>query len=836
MEIARETFPKRNMRITSFLLGVTLGCGFGQAKEPGSHEVIVDFLDYHCYECHDSATEKGEREFESLNLPLTSLHDLIMAQEIIDQITLKEMPPKKEEQPKDEERLAVIRALQGEVAAARSRFKSNGGKTVMRRLSDREYENTMAVLFGRRVDTLGLTLDFPKEKTSHHLDTVGESLVTSGFLLDQYFQSAQRLVENRLGKPEMEVKSWHFSDNFKQYEELAGSHQAVFKYKFLCIYEQPDTDTRQGSYGHIEDFLEGVPVSGLYDLEVLVQAMHRDTHYDPKIFGIDFSEPFILGVVPGDATKGHIHYPQRIEPVLAKSVVSDEKPEWVKFRVWLEKGQTPRFIFPNGPFESRRSVIEVNKRYKHEFKNPSKDVSRATLLREGKLPHLRISEIKVLGPLAEDGGSLEEKAVFGEGGFEEKKALEQLGRFAERAFRRPLDDEDRKRLESFYGKRLKEGAKARQAALDVVKMVLCSPSFFYLSEITPEEKPELKPYDLAARLSYALWAGPPDEELLKLAEEGRLNEPKILRGQVERMLRDERVAGFVESFLDGWLNLRDLGGMPPPRERARRYYAENWPASMKGEVRHFFGHLLKENGPVLELLDADYTFVDKYLAKHYGLAEGKTLRLKDGFRRVKLPDGSGRGGVLGMAAVLTVSSNGVETSPVTRGVFVSENILGVVPPPPPDEVPEIEPDVRGAKTLRERLAKHLASKTCAECHRKIDPPGFGLEMFDELGKWRDRYLKANKKAKALKVDATGEMPSGEKFDGFEGLKEILVSTRAEVFQRHLISTLLAHATGRHMEAVDQFAIRDIQAKVESGGGGLRTLVVEALVSEIFQSR
>ena len=133
-------------------MGVALGCGFGQAKEPGSHEVIVDFLDYHCYECHDSATEKGEREFESLNLPLTSLHDLIMAQEIIDQITLKEMPPKKEEQPKDEERLAVIRALQGEVAAARSRFKSNGGKTVMRRLSDREYENTMAVLFGRRVD------------------------------------------------------------------------------------------------------------------------------------------------------------------------------------------------------------------------------------------------------------------------------------------------------------------------------------------------------------------------------------------------------------------------------------------------------------------------------------------------------------------------------------------------------------------------------------------------------------------------------------------------------------------------------------------------------------
>ena len=824
------------MRRVAFLGAVILGCFLGQADEVNRHEVIVDFLDYHCYECHDSATQKGDREFEQLNLPLTSLQDLIMAQEIIDQVTLKEMPPKKKEQPEDEERLAVIRALRGEVAAARNRFKSNGGKTVMRRLSDREYENTMEVLFGRRVDTLGLTLDFPKEKTSHHLDTVGESLVTSGFLLDQYFQSAQRLVENRLGKPEIEPKKWHFTENFKQYEELQGSHRAAFKYKFLCIYEQPDTDTRQGSYGHIEDFLEGVPVSGLYDLEVLVQAMHRDTHYDPKIFGIDFSEPFVMGVVPGDAMKGHIHYPQRIEPVLAKSVVPDDKPEWVKFRVWLEKGQTPRFIFPNGPFESRSSIIQINKRYKEEFKNPGKDVSRTTILREGKLPHIRISEIKVRGPLAEEGGSLEEKAVFGEGGFDEKKALEQLGRFAQRAFRRPLDEADRKRLESFYGKRLKEGASTRQAALDVVKMVLCSPSFFYLSEITPEEKPELAPYDLAARLSYALWAGLPDEELLELAKEGRLNEPEVLRGQVLRMLRDERVEGFVESFLDGWLNLRALGGMPPPREKHRRYYAENWPASMKGEVRHFFRHLLKENRPVMELLKADYTFVDKYLARHYDFPEGETLRLKDGFRKVPVNDARRRGGVLGMAAVLTVSSNGVETSPVTRGVFVSENILGVVVPPPPDEVPEIEPDVRGAKTLRERLGKHLASKICAECHRKIDPPGFGLEQFDELGRWRTRYPKANKKAEALPVDPSGEMSSGEKFSGFGELRKILVSTRAEVFQRHLISTLLAHATGRHMEAVDQFTIQDIQTKVNADGGGLRTLVVESLTSEIFRSR
>ncbi|MGB1888277.1 MAG: DUF1587 domain-containing protein, partial [Akkermansiaceae bacterium] len=479
--------------IIGFLSFFVLGSSFAGAAA-SSREIVDDFLHSYCYDCHDTASEKGEREFESLKIPLETIQDLVMAREIIDQVTLKEMPPKEKDQPQDEDRLEVLRVLRSEVKAARGRFESNGGKTVMRRLSNREYENTLEVLFGRRVDTLGLTLDFPKEKTSQHIDTIGESLVTSGFLLDQYFQAAHRLVENRLGKVEVKAKDWHFTDNFKQYEELAGSHRAVFKNKYLCVYEQPDTDTRQGSYGHIEDFLEGVPVSGLYDLKVLVQGMHRDTHYDPEIFAIDLSEPFTLGVVPGDATKGHIHYPQRIEPILATAVVPDKKPEWIEFRVWLEKGQTPRFTFPNGPYESRRSVLELNRRYKHEFKNPSNGVSRASLLREGKLPHIRISEVKVRGPIKEEKGTLEEIAIFGKEGFKSEKALEQLNRFAEKAFRRPLNESDRKRVHDFYGKRIDEKAEPRQAALDTLKLILCSPSFFYLSEITPEDDQALKPF------------------------------------------------------------------------------------------------------------------------------------------------------------------------------------------------------------------------------------------------------------------------------------------------------------------------------------------------------
>jgi hypothetical protein len=823
------------------VLGFLLIAAGAHAAESPAQKVLSPFLDTYCLKCHDTVTQKGDRDFENFTLPLSKPADLIAAKDIIDQLTLREMPPSKAKvQPTDDERLAVIRVLRESVAGARGKFASTSARTVMRRLSNREYENTLATLFGRRVDTLGLTADFPKEKASEHIDTIGKSLVTSGFLLDQYFQSANRLVETRLGRPETPPKSWDFAGHFVQYEELQGPHKTAFNYRYLCLYEQPNTDTRQGGYGHIEDFLKGVPVSGLYDIAVLAQAMHRDTHYDAGIFGIDFSEPFRLGVVPGDATKNHIHYPQAIEPLLGQAILPDDKPEWIKFRVWLEAGQTPRFIFPNGPYESRASVLEVNKRYKGEFdaKFANAGVSRTHLITgSGELPHIRISEIKIDGPLPEPGGSREEIAVFGERGFQPKQALDQLYAFGARAYRRPLTAADRAGIRKLYERRIGEQATPRQAALDTLKMILCSPSFLYFSEVTDEKETKLGSYDLASRLSYALWSAPPDAELLAAAGAGKkLTDPRELRKQSSRLLADERVGGLVNGFLDSWLNLRDLGGMPPPRESTRVYYAENLPEAMKTEVRLFFRHLIRENGSMQRFLDADYTFADKRLAKLYNLPEQKNLHIADGFQRVSLAGNRQRGGLLGMAGVLTVSANGVETSPVTRGVWVSENILGIKPPPPPDVVPAIEADVSGATTIRERLAKHRADPTCAECHRKIDPLGFGLETFDPIGRWRETYPKPKSKAPAPKVDSSGEFGSGKTYAGFHDFKSILVTDRTDAFTRHLIKQVLSYSTGRHMEPSDDFVIDDILQAVKQDGYGLRTLIVECLSSEIFRSR
>ncbi|MCA9135713.1 MAG: DUF1592 domain-containing protein [Planctomycetales bacterium] len=800
--------------------------------------LVQDLIRKYCVECHNADSAEGERTFDSFRLPILSESQLITADEIVDQVTLSVMPPEDADQPSDEERLALVGALRNSIADARDKFTSSGARTVMRRLSNREYENTLAALFDRRVDTLGLTADFPKENTSKHMDNIGESLVTSGFLLDQYFQAASRLVETRLGKPEMEPQSWHFTDHFVQYEELTGAHKSVFNFEFLCLYEQPNTDTRQGGYGHIEDFLQGVPISGLYDIEVHAQAMHRDTHYDPKIFRVDFSEPFQLAVVPGDATKGHIHYPQSIEPILGQAIVPDDEPEWLSFRVWLEAGQTPRFIFPNGPYESRESVIEVNKRYNKEFKDPkaANGVSRTHILREGELPHIKIGEIKIRGPIHEEGGTKEEIAVFGPEGFQEDRALEQLFAFGQKAYRRGLEESDRERIEGMYKKRISQDATPRQAALDTIKMILCSPSFLYLSEITPEDETKLRPFDLASRLSYALWAAPPDDQLFDAATSGRLTETDELKTQIVRMLADGRSREFVNGFLDSWLNLRDIGNLPPPRKDAIDYYAENLPDSMKTEARQFFRRLLDENGPVTDFIDADYTYVDKKLAKLYDLPDKDTLRLEDGFQRVALADNRQRGGVLGMAGVLTVSANGVDTSPVTRGVWVLENVLGITPPPPPDVVPAIDADVSGAKTIREKLARHSEDRTCYVCHRNIDPLGYALETFDPIGRWRSKYPKPKGKGAALAIDSSGKLPSGETYANFADFKRVLLENRSEPFARNLIEKLLMYSTGRHMERSDQFEIDEILQRVKDDGYGLMTMVTEVLTSEIFRSR
>jgi hypothetical protein len=314
----------------------------------------------------------------------------------------------------------------------------------------------------------------------------------------------------------------------------------------------------------------------------------------------------------------------------------------------------------------------------------------------------------------------------------------------------------------------------------------------------------------------------PDAELL--SED--LTKPEVLLAQTRRMLKDKRSDAFVAGFLDSWLNLRNLGGMPPDRGEFEEYYSKGFQDAFKTETRMFMRDLIDRDASLVNFLDSDYSFLNQALATHYELGDiGEPAKAHE-FRKVSFKTDK-RGGLLGMGSVLTITANGIETSPVTRGVFLLENILGTPPPPPPDDVPAIDPDVRGAKSIRELLSKHRESPNCYGCHQKIDPLGFALENFDAIGDWRPRIGKT-------KIDSSGELPSGEKFDDVSGLKKILVQ-RKDLFAKMLTDRLLTYACGRRMEALDEAIVERIVAELANKQYGLRSLIEAVVLSEAFRN-
>jgi hypothetical protein len=329
----------------------------------------------------------------------------------------------------------------------------------------------------------------------------------------------------------------------------------------------------------------------------------------------------------------------------------------------------------------------------------------------------------------------------------------------------------------------------------------------------------------------------PDRALLERAAAGELHKPEVLLNEAKRLLGDPRSDAFVERFTEAWLRLDKIGSMPPSQSQYPSYYYDRLEAAMKTETRLFFADMLQQNRPVTDFLSARDTFVNDALAKHYGLKDVAG----EEFRRVTLPADARRSGVLGHASVLTASANGIETSPVVRGVFVLESILGTPPSPPPPDVPPIEPDTRGAVTIREQLAKHRTVAACADCHAKIDPWGFALEFYDPIGGFRTHYPVFTEaggiaeRAEGKPVDGSGELSGGELIRDEADLTRLLV-TRKEQFARNLTEKLLTHATGREMTFRDRPEIERIMKESSANGLGFRDLVFLVLSSSTFQTR
>jgi hypothetical protein len=411
----------------------------------------------------------------------------------------------------------------------------------------------------------------------------------------------------------------------------------------------------------------------------------------------------------------------------------------------------------------------------------------------------------------------------------EAAARRSIAAFARRAFRRPVEADEIERLMPLFRRAEARGDGFEAAVRLALRAVLVSPGFLYLIEHdrTDVQGPyRVSDHELACRLSYFLWSSMPDRELSGLADAGRLHEPEVLALHVRRMLADPKSRAMAEDFAGQWLRVGSLADLAEPDKRLFPEYTPELRGAMVEEAVSFFHAILREDRPVIELLDSSYTFLNEPLAKHYGI-EGVT---GPDFRRVELKDRR-RGGVLGMAAVLTLTSYPRRTSPVLRGKWVLEELLGTPPPPPPAMVKSLPTDdrIRNGLTFRQRLEQHRKKAECAACHARLDPLGFGLENFDVLGRWRDQVQQKP-------VDASGKLTTGEEFAGAVALKTILVETKRELFVRNLAERMLSYALRRGVEYYDAPTVKQIMAELEAKDYRAATLVAAVVESLPFQYR
>jgi hypothetical protein len=402
--------------------------------------------------------------------------------------------------------------------------------------------------------------------------------------------------------------------------------------------------------------------------------------------------------------------------------------------------------------------------------------------------------------------------------------------FATRAFRRPARDEDVSRLVNIYRECRAQGDNFEQACKVMLEAVLVSPQFLYRIEADPAEHPEkphdLSDYELATRLSYFLWSSMPDDELFELAGRQKLHEPAILDQQLKRMLADSKSAAFVTNFAGQWLELRNLNQASPDPRKFPQFPELKDDMRREGEL--FFQNLIREDRSVLDLLDANYTFANERLAKFYGI-ENVT---GEEFRKVELSGDVARerGGVLTMAGVMTVTALPNRTSPVKRGKFILDMILGTPPPPPPPDVPQLsekQTDVDGA-TLRQRMEAHREDPACASCHARMDPLGFALENFDAIGRWRDKDGK-------FPIDAADKLPTGESFDGPAGVKRMLL-THKDLFVKCLVQKLMTYALGRGLDYYDSATIKQICDQARENDYRFSSIVSGIVHSDAFLKR
>ena len=865
-------------RFTFFIIPVVSFIGWFQADakpEVAIPKSIEPFFENYCFDCHDTDTAKADLDLEGLTRSIVDVADAQNWQDILDQLNSGEMPPKKKAQPGKEELAKVVGDLTESLQSAQAMLKDSGGQIALRRINRREYQSTIKALLGIRIAAERLPDD-----ASGRFDTIGQDQTLSSMDLENYFEQGQEVVRTAIhwalkpraktkvvrkdyansGKMEREIheileKVQEVHDTDKSYKDVGLTeyewnryNRGSEKYPRHANY----VDRRNLAAYYVEN-LKYHPIGRMLPIRNLVNSMGISFLPDARAY---YRSRASAGVVDGVKIRRSIRMTiahkgkgaENGKPVGSFYVNGSIKEPSIHEVVWYPEFEDD--FRPTSSKSARKSLWfgedqrgrpPNNQLYQH-YRPIEPDVPDETIL---------VRWLEVEGPFYDQKTPFE-KMVDAYKDASTRLSPEKLDAsaeaflrmFAASAFRgQEVSDEFVSKLNTYYRAERKAGKNFLQAMVDPLAIILSSPRFLYLVNPSTNDTQNNRALDglsLANRLSSFLWSGPPDQELLQLASNGSLLKKSVLLEQTERLLSNARAENFHKGFISQWMHLDRLDGVGI-NTRFHLHFTDAYVHSAKREPVEFFKTLLKENLPANNLIDSDFVTINGVLAAKYGLHDQYS---GNGFQKVSLSADSPRGGLMTQASFLAIGTMGNRTSPVIRGSLVKEILLNDPPPPPPPNVPElIASSGESLPSVRDLVELHQQKAQCASCHARFDFIGLGLENFDAIGMWREEELVTHAehfsqlknrrtKRKLYPVDASGELPNGEKFKDVHGLKAALMKQERQV-AASLFEGLLCYALGRDVSFTDRPIIEKALNELEKEKYPVRDMVLKVVLSDLF---
>ncbi len=774
------------MKTTLALLVLAVPAGLNGQTSPAltARKALVN---QYCVSCHNEKVKSGGMSLTALNLAHPELNEEL-AEKVIHKVRAGMMPPAGLPRPSAATLKTFVASLETSIDQAAA-LHPNPGRPPLHRLNRTEYANSIHDLLNVTVDAAAL---LPTDDMSHGFDNMADVLTISPALMDGYIRAASKISRESVGDPN------------------ASPVMVTYRIPRVISQMRHVEGTPFGTRGGIS-IVHNFPADGEYTFKMLFYAS-----LDGPLFGRNQGKGQQIEI----AVNGERVALLDIDPQMKST--DDMRTPPIEIKAGPQHISAAFIQKFDGPLEDDVMPIELS----------LADLNNAAFPGVTSLPHL--SDLSISGPFKVSGVSdtPSREKIFvchpKAGDDEVACAKKILGKLARQAYRRPVNDGDLEDLLGFYQKgRNKGGFDAGITA--AIQAIIASPEFVYRFErtpagVTPGANYRVSDLELASRLSYFLWSTAPDEQLLTVASQSKLHEPAMLEKQVRRMLADPRSEALSANFASQWLHLQNLKGVQPDAFLFPNF-DRNLALSMGRETELLFDSIMREDRNVLDLLTANYTFVDELLAKHYGIPNVLGAR----FRRVAIED-ENRRGLLGQGSILTMTSISNRTSPVARGKYVMEVLLGTAPPAPPPNVPPLKEaaDNKTVMTLRQKMEEHRTNPVCAACHKMMDPIGFSLENYDAVGVWRT-------KDNGLPIDASGKMFDGAKLDGPNSLRQAILS-HSDAFLGTFSENLLSYGIGRVLEPSDMPAVRAIAHHAAQTDNHFSSFVMGVVTSTPFQMR